>query len=422
MPTCCFGPSPRRVKATREDARRPQRLCDIARFAGLRPDQWNIFVPIVRAFGREGVNFLSFAEPIGGDTVIDISHEALIRQWDRLRELVAVEAEQAAAYKRWRDRADQREAGGELLGGADLAAALRWRNGPPPTDSALDQYAALGRAMPLASPTVNWAARYANSREQDEARAEFDGVLQFIALSEQREQERTSAEVEAEQDRQAAKERAAAAELARERDRAEAAAREQAMAEAAATKSRRLAAISVGVAVIAVLAAVLAVHFWTRAKDSFIHATVVRLAAEGQAIVAAARPGGTLRGALQVVAAHRIQSGVEPYFALQSATGHLDRLLLLMEATSTVFSVAFSPDGKRIVSGSLDNTLRLWNAEKGVALGEPLRGHTDRVLERGVQPGWQTHRLGELWTTRCGCGMRKRVWRWASRCAATTEF
>jgi len=39
---------------------------------------------------------------------------------------------------------------------------------------------------------------------------------------------------------------------------------------------------------------------------------------------------------------------------------------------SPVLSVGFSPDGKRIVSGSADSTVRLWDALKGLPIGQPL--------------------------------------------------
>ena len=42
---------------------------------------------------------------------------------------------------------------------------------------------------------------------------------------------------------------------------------------------------------------------------------------------------------------------------------------------STVTSVAFSRDGSLVASGSMDNTLRLWDASTGAQVGEPLRGH-----------------------------------------------
>jgi WD40 repeat protein len=44
-----------------------------------------------------------------------------------------------------------------------------------------------------------------------------------------------------------------------------------------------------------------------------------------------------------------------------------------------VYSVAFSADGTRIVSGSEDTTLRLWDAKSGQLIGEPLRGHESWV-------------------------------------------
>ncbi|PZO52452.1 MAG: hypothetical protein DCF15_13745, partial [Phormidesmis priestleyi] len=46
---------------------------------------------------------------------------------------------------------------------------------------------------------------------------------------------------------------------------------------------------------------------------------------------------------------------------------------------SSVLSVAFSRDGQRIVSGSADNTLRLWDAQTGAAIGQPLEGHGNGV-------------------------------------------
>ncbi|MBX9790472.1 MAG: protein kinase [Pirellulales bacterium] len=51
----------------------------------------------------------------------------------------------------------------------------------------------------------------------------------------------------------------------------------------------------------------------------------------------------------------------------------------------SVFSVAFSPDGRRIVSGGNDNTLKLWDAVGGQEI-RTLRGHTEPVISVAFSP------------------------------------
>ena len=52
----------------------------------------------------------------------------------------------------------------------------------------------------------------------------------------------------------------------------------------------------------------------------------------------------------------------------------------------SVTSIAFSPDGKRIVSGSDDKTIRLWDAETGESLRAPLGKHQGGVMSVAFSP------------------------------------
>ncbi|KAJ7210182.1 WD40-repeat-containing domain protein [Mycena pura] len=53
---------------------------------------------------------------------------------------------------------------------------------------------------------------------------------------------------------------------------------------------------------------------------------------------------------------------------------------------SWVRAVAFSPDGRNIASGANDQTIRIWDSESGVGVGKPLTGHSDTVCSVAFSP------------------------------------
>ena len=71
--------------------------------------------------------------------------------------------------------------------------------------------------------------------------------------------------------------------------------------------------------------------------------------------------------------------------ALNRSWNKIHERLKLQGHSGGVRAVAFSPDGDRIVSGSSDNTLRLWDRE-GSPIGEPLQGHSDWVWAVAFSP------------------------------------
>ncbi len=68
---------------------------------------------------------------------------------------------------------------------------------------------------------------------------------------------------------------------------------------------------------------------------------------------------------------------------------HLVELKEVLSHADMVYSVAFSPDGKMIATGSWDNSARLWDAATGRPLGQPLE-HSGHVFGVAFSPDGKT--------------------------------
>lgn len=143
----------------RRDVRRPVRVQEVMDLTGATLDQVRAVVDVFR---RPDRSFLTppADTPLEPDTVVDISHESLIRQWGKLGEWVEREAWSASTYRRLTDTAHawtRREEG--LARDIALDNARKW--------------------LASEKPTAAWASRYGSVED-------FDLVRRYIARSERR--------------------------------------------------------------------------------------------------------------------------------------------------------------------------------------------------------------------------------------------
>jgi tetratricopeptide (TPR) repeat protein len=158
----------------RRDTRRPSRLDDVAQVAGVETKE---VATVVKEFRQPDRSFITppHGSPLKPDTVLDISHESLIRLWHTLDEWVNKEARSAAAYERLKQTAHLWEANdADLLGTINLERAVAWKE---------EQ-----------KPTLAWARRYGSDED-------FASTMAFLAASE-REWNDQQRRLEAERERQ----------------------------------------------------------------------------------------------------------------------------------------------------------------------------------------------------------------------------
>ena len=320
--------------------RRLAEVAEVIEVTGKPLDEIAAAADPFRALGRS-LLMPSLERPLAPDTVLDISHESLIRQWQKLRDWVQVEAASADHYRDNERRAQRWSARtAEFLDGIDLDVALDWRS--------------------RERPTAQWAARYGG---------DFAIAMRFLDESQER-RDRLS--------REAAKERAAAANRLAER-----------LAEAQLHQSRFLTERA--------REALRDEHLET-AKAIAMAALPDDLSAPDRpiwfpavSVLADARSRDRQRAVLQRLSAAFSPDGARVVTASLDYTARLwdvatgAALAVLQGHTRGVSSAAFSPDGARVVTACSDNTARLWDVATGASLAV-LQGHTQTVTSAAFSP------------------------------------
>jgi energy-coupling factor transporter ATP-binding protein EcfA2 len=120
------------------DIRRPRILDEIRKVAGLPKKHLDKLKHVVDIFRNPKCSFLTpdthQAPSLEPDTLIDISHESLLRQWGRLRKWLEKEFISERTYQRLVDRARLDVKGiPEPLSGHSLQTTLEWKNKENPS-------------------------------------------------------------------------------------------------------------------------------------------------------------------------------------------------------------------------------------------------------------------------------------------------
>ena len=92
-----------------------------------------------------------------------------------------------------------------------------------------------------------------------------------------------------------------------------------------------------------------------------------------------------------ILAARTFPSNNAVEYPILSALQTERDLLKIIDTHAWVNAVAYSPDGHRLATASHDKTVRIWDADTGQPIGQPLRGHDKHVTSVAYSP--DGHRL-----------------------------
>ena len=166
-----------------QDIRRPVILAEVADIACV---EWQKVAEVADAFRRADRSFLvpppELVPHLTPQTELDISHESLIRQWRRMSLWVKEEHEHATMYRRLEERAALWKSGkADFLGDIELNQFTDWRDRSAPSQSWAKRYGsqfALAMEYLDASDQAHKAARLAEKemREAQELRDRQEAV------------------------------------------------------------------------------------------------------------------------------------------------------------------------------------------------------------------------------------------------------
>ena len=314
------------------EIRRPTRLIELCAVADASEKE---VVSVIESFRQPGRTFLMppAGTPITDDSVVDISHESLMRVWKRLRMWVEHERESAQRFKRLSQTALLHSQGQEgLLTDPALQLLLDWRKG--------DQ------------PTSEWAARYA---------PDFVGALRFL------EESRVARQLQRDKDEARSRQELENAQRLAEVERRRAVEQTR-----ASVRLQRFSLALIVVSMLAVGAAVLIV--WQSRV-----ATSRQLTAQAQRV-----KGTTPELALLLALQAEDVSATDDVKSLISeiSTDYPPIAATLSGHSGAVESDARSLDGTQFVSGSSDSSVIVASGESVTTLS----GHSDRVRSVAWSP------------------------------------